>query len=127
MSLESATSYGKSVVEQITERVEAGAPFGHIDSDGYYHDIDECELGEPCEPATAYDYLEEVLDINYLIDSSKKYLAGLVLISFGGPTARINTFTRELECSWWSETVRLELPSEFCGELDLALEELFLS
>lgn len=126
MSIETATSYATNVVKQITARVESGYLFGHLDNLGYWHDIDECETSGECEAATALDYLEDILDINYIVSSDKQYKAARIMIAYGGPSAWINTLSREVECAWWSSTVRVALPIEFCEELDIALEELYI-
>ena len=116
MSTASATEYAESIAQQIRANVESGYPFGY--------DEERAEYGESAELG-AYDYLEGVLDIQYLVDSDRSYRAARVCIAFGGPTAWINTFTHQIECAWWSETVTADLPSEFILELDAALEELW--
>lgn len=125
MSIETATTYATDIANQITERVESGYPFGHLDNLGYWHDSDECETSGECESATALDYLEDILDINYIVSSDKQYKAARIMIAFGGPTAWINTLTRDIECAWWSDTVRVALPIDYCELLDEALEELY--
>lgn len=47
-----------------------------------------------------YDYLENVLDINYLIDREKNYKGARLLVSWGGPNIWIDTFTKEVQGYW---------------------------
>ena len=75
----------------------------------------------PC----AYDYLEDVLDIQYIISSDKKYLGARVLVAFGGPNIWINTQTKTVEGYWWNDTCHISYPIDSLG-LDEYLEELYL-
>tara|TARA_R100000544_G_scaffold19059_1_gene9090 strand:- start:307 stop:642 length:336 start_codon:yes stop_codon:yes gene_type:complete len=71
-----------------------------------------------------FDYLEDALDIQYIVSSDKKYLGARVLVAFGGPNIWINTQKQMIEGHWWSE-------SEFAYyqqdnlDLDSALEEIY--
>lgn len=132
MSIASATEYAQSIADQITARVGAGTPFGithdyegwaDIDGEEYtdYSTNTETEWRE----ADAYDYLESILDIEYIVSADRTYKAARILIAFGGPTAWINTNTGQVEAAWWSETVYRDLPREFINELDNALAELY--
>lgn len=116
--------HADSLIESINARVDAGAPFGHINDMDEWHDIDECE--DDCEgnEASALDYLSDVLDIQYLVDSDKSYLHARILISFGGPNVYIDTRTEQLEVHWSGSEYR-ELPREFISQLDDALAELW--
>lgn len=133
MSSTTATEYAQQIAQQITEATEAGYPFGvqHIESGEYYRDMAEAleqndgATPEDFDEATAWDYLADVLDIQYLINSDKSYRSGRVCIAFGGPTAWINTETQQVEAAWWSETVYASIPAEFCNALDDTLEEYY--
>tara|TARA_R100000900_G_scaffold129212_1_gene105038 strand:- start:47 stop:382 length:336 start_codon:yes stop_codon:yes gene_type:complete len=71
-----------------------------------------------------FDYLENALDIQYIVSSNKEYLGARVLVAFGGPNIWINTQKQMIEGYWWSE-------SEFAYyhqdnlDLDSALEEIY--
>ena len=111
-----ATEYADSLSAQIIADTEGGHPFGI--SEGY-GDTPEGE------PVTALEWLEDALDIQYIVDSDRTYRAARVLIAFGGPNAWINTLTGRLEVSWWSATEYRELPAAFIDELDAVLSELW--
>ena len=76
------------------------------------------------EPMTAFDYLQDALDIEYIVASDKKtYLGARVLVAFGGPNIWINTRTKTVEGHWWGDSYA-ETYTDSIG-LDEALEELF--
>lgn len=134
MSNTTALEYAQSIAQQITEAVNSGYPFGVIDSetDQYYTDLDDAhaqvdpgEARDSLTEATPSDYLSDVLDIQFLINPGKSYRGARVCIALGGPTAWINTHTRQIEAAWWSETVYVDLPASFCTELDEWLEEYY--
>lgn len=134
MSNTSALEYAQSLARQITEAVDSGYPFGVIDSDTdeYYTDladahaqVDPGEARDSLTEASPADYLSDALDIQYLVGSDKSYRAARVCIAFGGPTAWINTHTRQIEAAWRSETVYVDLPASFCDQLDDWLEDYY--
>lgn len=133
MSHTSALDYANSIAAQIAERTNAGYPFGveHRETYQEFTDMDEAleEFPNAAESdfseASPSAYLEGVLDIQYLVSSDKSYRAARVCIALGGPTAWINTHTRQVEAAWWSETVYADLPASFCEQLDEWLEEYY--
>lgn len=131
MTSASATEYAESIANGITERTNNGYPFGvRDDSSGEVFDDMEEAVGQGVEednivPAGGMDYLSDVLDIQYIVSGDRQYRAARILITFGGPTAWINTLTGQVEAAWWSGTVYRDLPREFIDELDNALEELW--
>lgn len=134
MSHTSSLEYANRIARQITEAADSGYPFGVLDTetDNYYTDladahaqVDPGEARDSLTDATPADYLSDVLDIQYLVNSDKSYRAARVCIALGGPTAWINTHTRRVEAAWWSETVYADLPASFCEQLDEWLEEYY--
>lgn len=59
--------------------------------------------GNDHEP-TAWDYLESVLDIQYVVNSNEEYLGARALVAFGGPNIWINTLMGTVEGYWWDES-----------------------
>lgn len=47
-----------------------------------------------------YDYLNNLLELRYIIDSSKNYLGSELLIAYGGPTIRVNTLYNTVVGHW---------------------------
>jgi len=61
------------------------------------------EAQEEGREPSAYDYLSDVLEIQYLVDSNKEYLSARILVSFGGPNIWIDTRSKKVEGYWWGD------------------------
>lgn len=79
------------------------------------------------QPFSAYDYLEGVLDINWILNSDRSLKGARLLVAFGGPNIWIDTVKGTVEGAWWSDsyTGSYDTDSEFARELDDALGELY--
>ena len=75
---------------------------------------------------SAYDYLEDALDIQYIINSDKQYLGARVLVAFGGPNIWINTQTQTIEGYWWGDSSFSSYHNDPLG-IDQYLEETYNS
>lgn len=124
MSTDNATDYADSLTASII-RDGLGVIDPHTDQ--WYCNAEDAEAQGVTDytEASGYDYLSDVLDIEYIVSSDRTYKAARVLVAFGGPNAWINTQTCQLEVAWWSEPVYRDLPREFCEALDESLEELY--
>jgi len=94
----------------------------HVDS--IAHDLDNGLTNEEGEPVHGFDYLEDVLDIQYIVTSEKQYIGARVLVAFGGPNIWINTQTKTIEGYWWDESAFASYYNDEIG-LDEALEEIW--
>jgi len=56
------------------------------------------------EIASGFDYLQDALDIQYIVSGSGEYLAARILVAFGGPNIWINTQTKTVEGYWWNDS-----------------------
>ena len=84
--------------------------------------VDESDL----EPASIYDYLtDNVLDVEYHIDSQFNYYSVLVYIALNGPTAWIDTAKRIIEVSWGSDEGAYPISEDITDDIDSYFEELF--
>jgi hypothetical protein len=73
-------------------------------------------LTNPAEPVEneygevegdAYDWLNDALDIEYIIGSDRETVLGArILVAFGGPNIWVNTRTNEVEGHWWGDSAR---------------------
>lgn len=99
----------KNHVLSIIKNIEAGFPE---------------ELGLDDQPFSAFDYLQDALEIEYIVNSKKEYLGARVLVAFGGPNIWINTRTRQVEGYWWSDKFIASYDQD-AMDLDGALSELF--
>ena len=97
----------KEMVENIAEQIRTGQ-YETDNQDG----------------PSAMDYLEDILDIQYIISSDKQYLGARVLVAFGGPNIWINTQSKTVEGYWWSENCEISYFEDNLG-LDDYLEEIY--
>lgn len=111
-----ASDYADSMAKDILDNTRAGYPFGKEEY------VDE-HSGEHNE-LTAYDYLDDALDIEYRVDFDGKYRSAKILVGFGGPNVWVDTAQQTLSVYWDSLEVR-DLPNQFCDLLDEALSEVW--
>lgn len=97
-------------VDYIAKQIETGE-----------FDFEPYEDGQ--EP-TAYDYLKDALDIEYIVNGKGEYIAARVLVAFGGPNIWINTRNKVVEGYWWGTQATASYWEDNIG-LDEALEELW--
>jgi hypothetical protein len=83
------------------------------------------EVNSDNEPFSAYDYLENAIDIEYIVDRQKGYLGARILVAFGGPNIWVNTRTGTVEGHWWGENARASFEDNI--DLDNALSDIFNS
>lgn len=72
---------------------------------------------------SAFDYLQDALDIEYIVNGKGEYLGARVLVAFGGPNIWVNTRTNTVEGTWWAD--RSEASFKDNIGLDDALSELW--
>jgi len=82
------------------------------------------ELGQDDQPFSAFDYLQDALDIEYIVNSKREYLGARVLVAFGGPNIWINTRTKQVEGYWWRDSCVMSYEND-AMDLDSALSELY--
>ena len=99
----------KSHVQSIADNLSSG--FG---DDGLNYDGEEM---------SAFDYLQDALDIEYIVNGKVKYLGARVLVAFGGPNIWVNTRTGTVEGAWWSDRAEASFKDNI--SLDDALSELW--
>jgi hypothetical protein len=75
------------------------------------------------EAYTAYDYIGDALDIEYVVGSDGSFRGARLLVCFGGPNVWVDTKTDMVEGSWWG-TSYSESYSDNIG-LHAACEELW--
>lgn len=82
----------RSHVEQIADTL--------TNPDKYREDYSETEAGEP----NAMDWLEDALDIRYVVNGEGEFISAQVLVTFGGPNIWVNFDTKQVNGYWWNET-----------------------
>jgi hypothetical protein len=79
------------------------------------------ELTEHYETGNLFEYTEDVLDVNYLVNSDKTFKAVKLLVAFGGPNIWIDTETGFIEVYWGNDIAKRAIPSN----IQEAINELF--
>lgn len=75
------------------------------------------------EQITAYDWLQDALDIEYRVGSDGVYRSARVLVAFGGPNIWIDTGTNTVDGAWWGD--RASATFDDALGIDEALRELW--
>ena len=84
---------------------------GHVDDvDGF-------------EEQTIWDYLNDVYDVEFRVDSSKELRSVQIMVACGGPNIYLDTASRDVELYWWTESARRPLSYEAVQALDDWAEE----
>jgi predicted RNA-binding Zn-ribbon protein involved in translation (DUF1610 family) len=91
----------------------------HLCSCGYVDDIDEFEQ------LSIYDYLEDVLDIEYRIGSDKELRSVQIMVACGGPNIYLDTASKRVELYWWGDSADYPLSSDAVASIDEWVEELY--
>jgi len=71
-----------------------------------------------------FDYLQDALDIQYIVDSNGEYLGARVLVAFGGPNIWIDTLNQRIEGAWWQDKFDAYYNDD-AMDIDEALRELW--
>lgn len=121
-----AANYANAIADELWSLDSSGDIFPHdCERDEDERDELSCEADPVCmEQLGAPGYLANALDIEYRVNSEREYRSARVMITCGGPSAWIDTRTQQLEV-YWDERVFVDIPEQFCIEIDEYLEELF--
>lgn len=55
------------------------------------------------EPKTIWDYLSDVYNVEFRVDSSKELRSVQIMVACGGPNIYLDTASRCVELYWWSD------------------------
>jgi hypothetical protein len=93
-------------------------------NNGFEGYLVENEYGEM---QTAFDYLQDVLEFNWILNSDRTLKGARMLVAFGGPNIWIDTTRGIVDGYWWQDkfVAEYDTQSEFARDLDEALETLF--
>lgn len=101
----------KSQVDNIIKQIQSGE---------YDFDKDCSDYDEAC----AGDYVKDVLDINYIINSDKSYKGAILLVAFGGPNIYIDTNQKQVQGYWGGDSYIQEYFEDKLG-LDDYMQEIY--
>ena len=65
-----------------------------------------------------WDYLSDVYDIEYRVDSSREYRSVRIMVACGGPNIYINTASGDVELYWWTESARYAMSRSAIDAVD---------
>jgi hypothetical protein len=107
-------------VKNIVNLLENGVTYAYCGADHEERDA------QPDDIIDGFEYLSDVLDITYIVESDRKTLKGArLLVAFGGPNIWIDTVNRRVEGYWWGDTPVIMDYSSDAMDIDSALEELW--
>ena len=67
---------------------------------------------EQFDRLSLYDYFEEMLDIDFIINSRKEYSACRICVAYGGPSIYIDTDEKAVCLYWWGDSAKYYLRSD---------------
>lgn len=86
---------------------------------GNVSDVDEFEQ------LTLYDYMENALDFDFLVNSRKEFSAVKILVAYGGPNIYISTISGAIELYWWTDSAKYYMRSDVIDAVNDWAEEYF--
>lgn len=92
-------------------------------TEGFADDVNEGRDIENEGEYSAYDYLQDVLDINWILNNDRSYKGARLLVAFGGPNIWIDTNLGQVEGYWWGDSYKAGFTDNV--GLDDALEDIF--
>ena len=82
-------------------------------------------LEDDVEPASLFDYFNDMLDIDYVVDSNKQYKGARIMVTCGGPNIFIDSYRGIVELFWWTEHASAEIPADLCDEINEIFRDYF--
>ena len=83
------------------------------------------ECGTYCpDMLSGFDYLADVLDVEWVLHQDRTLKGARLLVAFGGPNIWINTATQTVEAYWGGDSVHLSYMQDELG-LEEAVSEWF--
>ena len=97
----------KSQVLSIVRDIEQGRPCESCTECGA--DLGKSSFCPECECHNAshlsgFDYVSDVLDVNWVLDSNREFKGARLMVAYGGPTIWIDTSTNTVSGGWWGDS-----------------------
>jgi hypothetical protein len=73
--------------------------------------------------ADLMEYIEDALEVLYIVTESRTYCGARILITYGGPNVWIDTMRGTIDGFWGSDRAATELPR--CDEINEILEDVY--
>lgn len=77
------------------------------------------------EIMTLYDYMTDILDFEYTVDSKKEYKSVKIWITLGGPNVWIDTSDSYIRLAWGVDREEYPLDYDVCDEINAIFQEYF--
>ena len=116
----------KSHVLSIIKDIELGMKYEQCPDCGCtdFDEHDDCKDCGNHMTIHGFDYISDVLDIQFIVNNKKEYLGARLLVAFGGPNIWIDTHKKCVEGGWWSDAYTASYSKDTLG-LDEACKEYF--
>ena len=92
-------------------------------------EIEECAAGKMVDDdgnqISLYDYLFDVLDYEFTIDSRKEYVSAKIWVTLGGPNIWIDTAERAVKLARGADREEYPLDWDVCNEIDGIMQEIY--
>lgn len=92
-------------------------------------EIEECAAGKMVDDdenqISLYDYLFDVLDYEFTIDSRREYVSVKIWVTLGGPNVWIDTAERAVKLAWAADREEYPLDWDVCKEIDDIMREIY--
>ena len=82
-------------------------------------------LEDDVEPASLFDYFNDFLDIDYIVDREKQFKGARIMVTCGGPNIFIDSYRGIVELFWWTEHASAEIPADICDEINEVFQEFY--
>ncbi len=70
------------------------------------------------EQMSVWDWAEDILDIEYRVDSYKELRSVQIMVAFGGPNIYVDTATKSVELYWWGDRASYPISYDAAAALD---------
>lgn len=125
--MEENRQYCKRIVDEI-EAYDTGSVWKCLECgetvEAPAEDPETCpSCGEELEQLSLYDWLADVLDVEYTVDSNLDYKAAKIYVTLGGPTVWVDTEDRAVKLAWGTDREEYPLDWDTSARLDEVLED----
>lgn len=84
-----------------------------------------CGCVTECEPEQLglYDWAEDILDIEFRVNSDRELRSVQIMVTCGGPNIYVDTATKSVELYWWGDRASYPISYDAAAGLDEWAEE----
>ena len=95
----------KSQVLSIVKDIELGMKYEECPDCGStnFDEHNDCECGTHMT-LSGFDYISDVLDVNWVLDHNREFKGARLLVAFGGPNIWVDTTKQTVEGHWWGDS-----------------------